>query len=52
MLKLILGVILLLYLILGLVGKELRFESKNSYLVIGGSVYGFLSGLVGSGGPL
>jgi len=51
-LKLILGIILVLYSILGLTGKELRFESKKSYLIIGGSIYGFFSGLVGSGGPL
>jgi hypothetical protein len=51
-LKSILGVILVLYSILGLTGKELRFESKRVYLIIGGSIYGFFSGLVGSGGPL
>jgi len=47
-----LGIILGLYSILGLTGRELRFESKRVYLIIGGSVYGFFSGLVGSGGPL
>jgi hypothetical protein len=52
LLKSILGIILALYSILGLTGKELRFESKRAYLIIGGSIYGFFSGLVGSGGPL
>ncbi len=33
-------------------GKELRFESKMAYLIIGGSIYSFFSGLVSSGGPL
>jgi hypothetical protein len=51
-LKLILGIILVLYSILGLSGRELRFESRKPYLILGGSIYGFFSGLVGSGGPL
>ena len=36
----------------GLSGREFRFKSNRLFLLIGGSIYGFFSGLVGSGGPL
>jgi hypothetical protein len=51
-LKIGLGIILVIYSALGLFDKDLRVEARVSYLVVGGAVYGFFSGLVGSGGPL
>jgi uncharacterized membrane protein YfcA len=47
-----LGIILVVYSSLGLVNKELRFNPSDLNCVIGGSIYGFFSGFVGSGGPL
>jgi len=51
-LKIGMGIILVSYSVLGLTGKELRFNSNKVLFIVGGSIYGFFSGLVGSGGPL
>ena len=51
-LKILLGLTLFIYSGLGLLNHKLRFKPSKRNSVIGGSVYGFLSGLVGTGGPL
>lgn len=51
-LKVLLGGILIIYSGLGLLNHKLKFTPSRTNSVIGGSVYGFLSGLVGTGGPL
>ena len=50
-LRVIVGLILATYSGLGLKHK-LEFKSNTVNSILGGSVYGFLSGLVGTGGPL
>lgn len=52
LLRALLGVVLVLYAVYGLSMRELRFEPSTVNCVAGGAVYGFFSGLVGSGGPL
>jgi uncharacterized membrane protein YfcA len=37
---------------LGLLNHKLRFKATRFKSVLGGSIYGFFSGLVGTGGPL
>ncbi len=51
-LRVIVGLILVTYSGLGLMNHRLRFKPSTLNSVIGGSVYGFSSGLVGTGGPL
>ncbi len=51
-LRVLLGLILVIYSGLGLSNHKLSFKPTKLNSVIGGSVYGFLSGLVGTGGPL
>jgi uncharacterized membrane protein YfcA len=51
-LRVLLGLILLIYSGLGLLNHKLSFKPTRTNSIIGGSVYGFLSGLVGTGGPL
>lgn len=51
-LKVILGFVLVTYSGLGLLDRKLRFDASRTNSIIGGAVYGFLSGLVGTGGPL
>ena len=51
-LRVLLGLVLLIYSGLGLLNHKLSFNPTRLNSVIGGSVYGFLSGLVGTGGPL
>ena len=50
--KIILGVILTTYAILSFLGIEPRIEPSYTSTLIGGLVYGYLSGFVGTGGPL
>ena len=51
-LKIGLGIVLVTYSLLGLTGSKLNFNLNKSLIILGGSVYGFLSGLLGSGGSL
>ena len=51
-LKLVVGLVLVIYSGLGLLKHILRFKTSKINSIVGGSVYGFLSGLVGTGGPL
>jgi uncharacterized membrane protein YfcA len=51
-LRLIVGAVLVVYSGLGLLNHKLRFKPSIVKSVLGGIVYGFLSGLVGTGGPL
>lgn len=51
-LRLVMGLVLVVYSGLGLMKHKLEFKPSSMNSVIGGSIYGFLSGLVGTGGPL
>lgn len=51
-LRLLMGVVLVVYSGLGLLDHKLKFKASKVNSLVGGSVYGFLSGLVGTGGPL
>ncbi len=51
-LKILIGLVLILYSSIKLLDKKLRFESNSRNSVIGGSAYGFLSGFIGTGGPI
>ena len=51
-LKALVGGVLILYSGLNLLDHKLKFSPTKGNSIIGGSVYGFLSGLVGTGGPI
>jgi uncharacterized membrane protein YfcA len=51
-LKPILGVSLLFYTYLSYTKTDLRMSQSSRNSILGGSTYGFLSGLIGTGGPL
>jgi uncharacterized membrane protein YfcA len=51
-LRLIVGLILVTYSSLGLMNHKLIFKPTGNNSILGGSIYGFFSGLVGTGGPL
>jgi len=51
-LKLLVGIILIGYSSLNLLNHKLSFSPTTRNSTLGGSVYGFLSGLVGTGGPI
>ncbi|MBI2451616.1 sulfite exporter TauE/SafE family protein [Candidatus Pacearchaeota archaeon] len=51
-LKLALGVFLLSYSIVFLLKPDLKFKPKTQNAIIGGSLSGFLAGLIGTGGAL
>ena len=51
-LRLAVGLILVAYSALGLMGRQVTVSPTASRSVLGGGVYGFSSGLVGTGGPI
>jgi hypothetical protein len=51
-LKQLMGFILVVYSVFNLLDFKLKLEPSTFNSVFGGSLYGFLSGLVGTGGPL
>lgn len=51
-LKVIVGIILIIYSSLNLLEYNLEFKPRKFNTIIGGSLYGFLSGLIGTGGPI
>ena len=52
LLKLILGIFLLLFSITSMAKPEFKFKSSKRNAIIGGSLSGFLAGLIGTGGAL
>ncbi len=52
MLKGLLGVFLTLYGLLSLIKKDIRIKAAPANLIFGGSLSGFLAGLIGTGGAL
>lgn len=51
-LKLILGMLLIIFSIFSIVKPDFKFKPSNKNAVIGGSLSGFLAGLIGTGGVL
>ncbi len=51
-LKILMGIILIIYSVLNLLDHKLTFSPTRGNSILGGSTYGFLSGLVGTGGPI
>ena len=51
-LKILVGTFLVIYSLLNLLDHKLTFNPTRGNSILGGSVYGFLSGLVGTGGPI
>src|SRR3989344_7795416 len=51
-LKLCLGIFLLFFAIVSFIKPKLKFRASKKNAVIGGSVSGFLAGLIGTGGAL
>jgi len=52
LLKLTVGLILVAYSAIGLTGRKVTVKPTAGRSVLGGGVYGFFSGLVGTGGPI
>ena len=52
LLKLCLGIFLLIFSIVSFIKPKLKFNASKKNAVIGGSVSGFLAGLIGTGGAL
>jgi uncharacterized membrane protein YfcA len=51
-LRILVGLILILYSTLNLLDYKISFDPNIHNIILGGSAYGFLSGFIGTGGPV